>query len=80
MLEPGHPSVCSVNRLIRMSGAGLAGGANSSSVQQDLVNVVKIYSTEVAFAALRKDGTVRTWGSSHKYLFISHLLVIGQVT
>ena len=46
-----------------MTGTGVADGGDSSSVQQDLVNVVKIYSTRGAFAALRKDGTVRTWGN-----------------
>ena len=50
-----------------MDGTGFEGGGNSTSVQQDLVHVVKIYSTwgafaGGAFAALRKDGTVRTWG------------------
>ena len=46
-----------------MTGTGVADGGDSSSVQQDLVDVVEIYSTRGAFAAVRKDGSVRTWGN-----------------
>ena len=38
------------------------GGDMSSEVQDELVNVTKIYTSVKAFAALRSDGTVRTWG------------------
>ena len=47
-----------------MTGTGFADGGDSSSVQRDLVDVVKIYSSGSAFAALRKDGTVQTWGKT----------------
>ena len=63
-----RPVVCAaafrLSWCISVTGTGLAAGGDSSNVQQELVNVVKIYSTSSAFAALRKDGTVRTWGRS----------------
>ena len=34
----------------------------SKNLQEGLVNITKIFSTEKAFAALRHDGTVLTWG------------------
>ena len=43
---------------------GAGGGKISSKLQSELVNVTKIYSNKMAFAALRSDGTVRAWGSS----------------
>ncbi len=39
-------------------------GGDSSSVADELHDVVAIYSAFDAFAALRKDGTVVTWGNS----------------
>ena len=39
-------------------------GGDSSSVKDELHDVVAVYSTGAAFAALRKDGTVVTWGYS----------------
>ena len=36
----------------------------SSKLQSELVNVTKIYSNKMAFAALRSDGTVGVWGPS----------------
>ena len=39
-----------------------AGGTIPSKVQNELVNVTKIYSSQGSFAALRSDGTVRAWG------------------
>ena len=39
-----------------------------SETQIELVNVVKIYSNGVAFAALRSDGTVRAWGRENSML------------
>ena len=41
-------------------------GGNSSSVTSQLVNVTAIYTAQAAFAALRKDGTVITWGFASK--------------
>ena len=38
------------------------GGTIPSKVQSELINVTKIYSSSVAFAALRSNGTVRAWG------------------
>ena len=39
-------------------------GANSTAVAPRLINVNKIFATDSAFAALKDDGTVVTWGSS----------------
>ena len=40
-------------------------GGNSSSVSSNLSSgVVEIYSTNAAFAALKSDGSVVTWGPS----------------
>ena len=36
----------------------------TSKGQSELINVTKIYSNSMAFAALRRDGTVRAWGFS----------------
>jgi hypothetical protein len=40
-------------------------GGDSSAVQHLLKNVVEIYSTSNAFAALLENGNIITWGSSH---------------
>jgi len=39
-------------------------GGDSSLVADKLTNVVRVYSTGSAFAALKNDGTIVTWGSS----------------
>ena len=44
------------------------GGNIPSNVQSELVRVTKIYSNIDAFAALRSDRTVRTWGSPSSML------------
>lgn len=41
-------------------------GGNSSDVQGELKNVVKIYGNAHAFAALRRDGRVVTWGNNER--------------
>ena len=38
------------------------GGKIPSKMQNELANVIKIWSNNGAFAALRSDGTVRAWG------------------
>jgi len=43
----------------------LSNGGDSSAVQHLLKNVVEIYSTSNAFAALLENGNIITWGSSH---------------
>ena len=40
-------------------------GGDSSSVSASLVNVVAVYATTYAFAALKTDGTVVTWGDTN---------------
>ena len=37
-------------------------GGDSSTVQAALIGVESIYSTDYAFAAVLKDGTMVTWG------------------
>ncbi|NAW84332.1 hypothetical protein CAG69_20110 [Vibrio sp. V43_P6S15P86] len=39
-------------------------GGDSSAVQSQLIDVQKIYSTHLAFAAVKADGSIVTWGSS----------------
>lgn len=39
-------------------------GGDSKAVENELHDIVKIYSNDFAFAALRKDGKVITWGAS----------------
>ena len=51
-----------------------ADGGNSSNVKDKLVDVVEIYSSERAFAAVRRDRTVVTWGNAKcmtKHMLIS---------
>lgn len=38
-------------------------GGDTSTVQSELKNIIKIFSTKDAFAALRSNGTVVTWGN-----------------
>ena len=40
-------------------------GGDSTSVQEQLQKVERIYSTGLAFAALTVDGSVVTWGANH---------------
>lgn len=41
-------------------------GGDCSELKDQLVDVRSIYSTDIAFAALKADGTVVAWGSNAK--------------
>jgi len=40
----------------------MGGGGNSSSISTHLTKVIQIFSTHFAFAALKSNGSVITWG------------------
>ena len=57
-----------------------AAGANLNSVKDELVGVINVYANEMAFAALRSDGTVRAWGPSNGMLPQCMLLCMSYLT